>query len=100
MGSITSSRVRQDGKVVFEVVMDYEESLNLKGHFDNIHIFSEEIADKESVISIKGLSDSTRYLLIPKELRKGINIDGKVKCHRIDTRTKTMFIYVIDKLSF
>ena len=31
MGSIVSSKIRNDGKVVFEVVVDYDEALQLQG---------------------------------------------------------------------
>ena len=39
MGTILSSRMKDDGKIVFEISVDYEESIQLQGHMDNIHIF-------------------------------------------------------------
>ena len=42
MGSILSSRVKDDGKIVFEVCIDQEEALQLKGHLESIHLFSEK----------------------------------------------------------
>ena len=100
MGTILSSRVKDDGKVVFEVSLDYEESLQLKGYLDNIHLFSENVSEIEAVISQRGKNEATKYFLIPKELRKGMKFSAKTKCQKIDTKTKTIFIYTVDKLGF
>src|SRR3989338_2782773 len=100
MGTILSSRVKDDGKVVFEVSLDYEESLQLKGYLDNVHLFSENVSEVETVISQRGKNEATKYFLIPKELRKGLKFSSKTKCQKIDTKTKTVFIYVVDKLGF
>jgi hypothetical protein len=99
MGCIQSSKIRNDEKVVFEVVLDYDESLHLKGHFDNIHLFSEEVIDTDTILAVRGANDATKYFLVPKNLREGINLEGKVKCNRFDTKTKIVFVYMIDKLS-
>ncbi len=98
MGTILSTRMKDDGKVVFEVVIDYNESVQLRGYMDNIHIFSENIADVETNISQRGKNEATKYFLIPKELRKGLKFTAKTTCQKIDTKTKTIFIYVVDKI--
>ena len=36
--------MKDDGKIVFEVSLDYEEATQLKGYMDNVHIFSENVA--------------------------------------------------------
>jgi hypothetical protein len=98
MGEIISSKVREDGKVVFEVAVGYEEAKQLKGHLNKIHIFSEDVADIESNIAQRGKNDATKYFLIPKELRKNLKISNMpVGCQKIETNSKCIFIYVIDR---
>ena len=98
MGTILSSKIKDDGKIIFETVIEYEEAVQLKGHMDNIHIFSENVADVETNISQRGKNEATKYFLIPKELRKGLKFTAKTTCQKIETKTKTIFIYVVDKL--
>lgn len=98
MGEILSSRIKDDGKVVFEVSVDYDESVQLKGHMDNIHIFSENVTDIKTNMSQRGKNEATKYFLIPKELRKGMKFTAKTTCQKIETKTKTIFVYIVDKL--
>ena len=98
MGAILSSRMKDDGKVIFEVAVDYNESVQLKGYMDNVHVFSENVADIETNISQRGKNEATKYFLIPKELRKGLKFTAKTTCQKIETKTKTIFIYVVDKI--
>ncbi len=98
MGTILSSRMKDDGKIIFEVSVDYEESVQLKGYMENIHIFSENVADVETNISQRGKNEATKYFLIPKELRKSMKFDAKTTCQKIETKTKSIFVYVVDKL--
>ena len=97
MGVILSSRMKDDGRVVFEIAVEYEESVQLKGHMDNIHVFSENIADIEANISQRGKNEATKYFLIPKELRKGLKFNAKTTCQKIETKNRTIFVYVVDK---
>lgn len=98
MGSIISSKMVKDGKVVYEIMMDYEESLQLQGHVKNVHIFSEDVADIKTNLSGRGKNEATKYFLIPRELRKNIKLTDKVKCQKIETDSKLFFVYVVDKL--
>ena len=66
MGAILSSRMKDDGKIVFEISVDYEESIQLQGHMDNVHLFSENASDIETNISQRGKNEATKYFLIPK----------------------------------
>ena len=97
MGTILSSRMKDDGKIVFEISVDYEESIQLQGHMDNVHLFSENASDIETNISQRGKNEATKYFLIPKDLRKGLKFNSKTHCQKLDTKTKTIFIYVVDK---
>ncbi|MBW2998883.1 hypothetical protein KY321_05060 [Candidatus Woesearchaeota archaeon] len=96
MGSILSSKMQDDGKVVFEIIVDYDEAKQLQGFMDNVHIFSENQIEVDANISERGKGGSTKYFLIPKSMRKNIKFDSSVTCHKIETKNKTMFIYVVE----
>jgi len=100
MGSIISSKAREDGKVVFEVVVDYDEATQLKGHMHNIYVFSEKNSKEKASISERGKNDATKYFLIPKDLREDLNYEAKVTCQRVETKTKIAFIYLVNKNGF
>ena len=51
MGRILGTKTTKEGKVIFEVEMDYEQALQLKGHIQNIHLFSEDVADIKAHLS-------------------------------------------------
>lgn len=98
MGTILGTRMTKDDKVIFEVEMDYEDSLKLKGHIKNIHVFSEDAADLKTNLSQRGANDTTKYFLIPRELRDGLNFDKCVKCQKIETASRKIFVFVMDKV--
>ena len=98
MGTILGTKMTKDDKVVFEVEMDYDDSLKLRGHVKNIHIFSEDAADIRTNLAQRGTNDTTKYFLIPRELRDGLNFDKSVKCQKIETDSRKIFIFVMDKV--
>lgn len=100
MGEIIGSKVGKGGKIVYEVVVDYDEALQLKGHMKNIHVFSEDVSLISSNLSVRGKNDATKYFLVPKELRGGLRLSGSVKCAKIDLPSKTVFTFIVDKLGF
>jgi len=100
MGSILSSRSTKNGKIIYEVEMDYEESLQLKGYIKNVYLFSEDVAEIKTNLSARGKNEATKYFLIPRELRSNIKLTDKVKCQKLETNSKIIFIYVVDKLRF
>ena len=97
MGSILGSKIAGDGKVVFSISMEHEEALQLKGHIDRIHVFSERNLDVKTNISMRGQRAATKYFLIPKDMRHNIRFNSEVNCQRIETKDKIVFIYIIDK---
>ena len=96
---IVSSR-REKEKVVVEAALDYEELVQLKGEIDDIHLFSEKVADSQTNISGRGKNEATKYFLIPRQLRKDLNIKEPVRCQRINTPDKAIFVYVVNKNIF
>ncbi len=97
MGTIISSK--KDGKnVIIEVLADYEEFLQLKGHLNDIRMFTENVAEIQTNISQRGKNQATKYFLIPRQFRKGFKFNNTTSCQRVDIKDKVLFIYVVDKL--
>ena len=101
MGSILNSKVVKD-KIVFSVCMEQEEALQLRGHVKDIHIFSERIADIRTNLSGRGKNCATKYMLVPRELRKGIKfpLTKQISCQRIDTKEHAIFVYLVSKIPY
>lgn len=97
MGQILSTKVTNEGRVIFVVSMEQEEALQLQGHTDDIHIFSEKVANNKANLSMRGKNSATKYFLIPRELRSNLKFNSDVVCQKIETRNKCIFVYVIDK---
>lgn len=96
MGRIISSR-RVGKGILFEVEVDYEEATILKGHYDDVHLFTEKVAEFETNISSRGHNSVTKYFLIPRYLRRNVDYNLPVSCQKIETNDKIIFIYVVDK---
>ncbi|MBW2993523.1 hypothetical protein KY317_03045 [Candidatus Woesearchaeota archaeon] len=97
MGVILGSKVAGDNKVIFTVSMEHNEALQLQGHIDDIHLFSEKTADTLTNISSRGRHEATKYFLIPRQMRKNLRFGGEVRCQKFDTKSKIIFIYMVDK---
>ncbi|MBU0758210.1 MAG: hypothetical protein KKF44_09135 [Nanoarchaeota archaeon] len=98
MGTILNAKLLEDGKVVYEICVDKEEALRLKGHMENIHIFSEDASDMKSRISLRGKNEATKYFLIPKDLRKTITTKKEVLCQKLEAKYKDVFVFIVDKI--
>ncbi|MCK4589866.1 MAG: hypothetical protein KAT77_05450 [Nanoarchaeota archaeon] len=99
MGNIISSKINKD-KIVYEIALTPDEALQLKGHVNNIYLFTENVAEIRTNISQRGKNAATKYFLIPRELRKGLDFRSSVSCQKFETKEKTIFIYVLDKFTF
>ncbi|MFH0874632.1 MAG: hypothetical protein V1859_01755 [archaeon] len=99
MGTILNAKLEEDGSVTHNISLGKEESLALKGFMENIHIFAEGACLNESRISMRGKNDSTIYFLIPKKFReKGVNSKSDVRCQRIESKHKDIYVFVVDKI--
>ena len=96
MGSILGSKVTSDGKVIYSVCLEQDEALQLAGHIDDIHVFSSRVANVKTNVSARGKNSATQYFLIPRNLRKELNYKN-CACQRLETKSKIVFVYVIDK---
>ena len=97
MGSITGSRVTSKSNIVFSVNMPKEEALHLKGHIDDIYVFSDRAIDIKTNLSERGKNSATKYFLIPRQLRKNLKFNNDVACQKIETKSKVIFVYTMDK---
>ncbi|MBN2367999.1 hypothetical protein JXC34_03195 [Candidatus Woesearchaeota archaeon] len=98
MGSILSSKVLDDGKVVYEICIERDEALQLRGNLDGIHIISENAAEIKSRISLRGKNDATKYFLIPKEMRDEIKKSKEVSCQKIESHSNSIYVFYVDKI--
>ncbi|MBU4242284.1 MAG: hypothetical protein KKF52_03565 [Nanoarchaeota archaeon] len=97
MGTILTSRMADDKKVVIELMLEYDEYIQLKGHLHNVHVFSEDNVQTKANISQRGRNASTKYFLIPKSMRKNLKFTEETTCHKIELPTRKIFIYVVNK---
>ncbi len=97
MGTIIGSR-KNGKKVILEVSSDYEEYLHLKGHLEEVYLFSDRVSTIQTNISQRGKNSATKYFLIPRQLRKGFKFNNTTSCQRMDFDDKVLFVYVVNKL--
>ena len=99
MGKILNLKSFGKDKVRCELEISYEESLQLGGRLKQVYIFSDEptIENIKTSVIVKGSHGSSKYLLIPKTLRKNLKLPEKVTCCRLDFPEKIFFIYSIEK---
>lgn len=98
MGKVIGIKTVKNDEVIVEVQMSYEESLQLRGHIKNVHLFSEDAAEIKANLSQRGTNESTKYFLIPRDLRENLTFEENVKCQRIDADSKIIFVYMVDKI--
>ena len=97
MGTIISSK-KDGNNVILEILTDYEEFLQLRGHLNNIRLITENVAEVQTNISQRGKNQATKYFLIPRQFRKGFKFNNTTSCQRLDVKDKVLFIYVVNKL--
>lgn len=97
MGTIINSR-KNGKKVIIEISSDYEEYLHLRGHLEDIYLFSENVAQVQTNISQRGKNAATKYFLIPRQFRNGFKFNNATSCQKIDLKNRVIFIFVVNKL--
>lgn len=96
MGTILNSKKIEKG-FLLELEVGYEEGILLQGHFEDVHVFTERVAEFKTNISSRGKNSVTKYFLVPRQLRKNVDCKRPVSCQKIETSDKIIFIYVVDK---
>jgi hypothetical protein len=97
MGEIISSRLL-GSKVIYKILLDLEEAMNLKNALRNVHLFSEDYFFHEAKIIERGKGRSTKYFQIPFSLRfRKKKLYESVSYLKLETSLKTFFVYIINK---
>ncbi len=97
MGKIVGLKATNDEKVIVSLELTQLEALKLKGNLEKIHIFSENTLGHIAKLVQRGKRESTKYFLLPKSLRVGVLPSNEVKCDKIETKTKNIFIFEVKK---
>ncbi len=96
MGVVKGVKITSNNKVEFAVSVDYEESLLLRGHATNVHVFSEDSADIATTLVSRG-KGNTKYIRIPQKIAKDLRGNSSIKCLRMDSKDKIIIYSVIQK---
>lgn len=97
MGKILNLRTVNDDKVHVTLELSQKEVLWLEGNMEKMHVFSENNLTHETKLVQRGKKESTRYFLIPKNLRRKVMISNSVKCTTIEGKTKQLYIFAVNK---
>lgn len=97
MGKISSLKTVSDDKNIVTLELTSQETVWLKGNMDKMHLFSENNLECETRLVQRGKKESTKYFLMPKEFRKGILPSSSIQCNRMETKTKYIFIFAVNK---
>ncbi len=95
MGKILGLKTVNDEKVLVNLELTSKEVLWLKGNLEDMHIFSENNLEYETRLIKRGKRESTKYFLLPKELRDDIMPSNNVSCNKIKTKTKEILIFSV-----
>ena len=97
MGKILQVKNKNAENVEVTLELSQREIEKLAGNMNNIHIFSEDTLDTLTKVVQRGRRDSTKYFLMPKEFRKDIRAAGLTQCSKIETKTRNLYIFAVDK---
>ena len=97
MGRILGLKSQNDEKVVVNLELTQNEALRLRGNMEDIHIFSENNLEDLTRLVQRGKRESTKYFLLPRNFRKGVFPSNEVKCLKIETTNKHIFVFKLNK---
>ena len=97
MASLLNLKSRDDGKMVVEILIDDHEFQFISSDLRDLCLFSKKIVNTEANLILKGKNNATKYFLVPKTLRKNLEVIGKVTCQKMDMPESIAFIYIIEK---
>ncbi len=97
MGEIIHSKTIPNKTAKYKISLDQKEIYNLKGHLKNIHLFSSKLCSHNSQINTRGNKGVTKYFKIPLNIRSRKKPTGKLSYQKIDTPTKTYYVYILKK---
>jgi hypothetical protein len=88
----------QEGHYLLSVKAHPAEWAELKGNMHNIHLIPEEHATVKTTLFKRGIHGSSKYLLIPKCLRKNAPIGNEACCSMIEREDKIIITYFLQKM--
>ena len=97
MGKILNLKTYSEEKIQVTLELSSKEVLWLQGNLDKMHLFSENNLNETTRLVQRGKRESTKYFLLPKTFRKGVIPSNNVTCTRIETKTKHLFIFAVNK---
>lgn len=97
MGRILEVKNIDQNKIIANIAFRSSEYLKLNGRMEKIIIFSQENLKENSRLVQRGKKEATKYFLLPKNLRENIEPSLDVKCNRIDTPEKSLFVFEVKK---
>ena len=98
MGKILKIQNKTNEKVEITLEMTQSEAESLSGNLDGMHLFSEKNLTFKTRLVQRGKRNSTKYFLMPKEFRKDIMISNTIPCSRIETKTKYIYLFLVNKI--
>lgn len=98
MGHIAAVKTMKNGKVVVTLELNEKELVWLQGNMHDMHLFSEANLTYNSKLVQRGKRESSKYFLMPKELRKDLVTNSEVNCNKIETKSKTIYLFSVDKV--
>lgn len=98
MGEIINSKILPDNNIICKIALEMEEALALKNTLNNIHLFSQELFEKEAKIIERGKNGVTKYFHIPFSLRfRKKKSYTTLSYQKLENHSKIFYIYVIHK---
>ena len=76
---------------------DLKEAENILNAIGNVHLIQEAHATTKATVHEKGKNGYTKFFLVPKDIREGINMKKEASCLKLDTKDKYMWVYFMDK---
>ena len=97
MGKIVNLKAITDEKIQVVLELSAKEVAWLKGNMDKMHLFSENNLESTTRLVQRGKRDATKYFLLPKDFRKGVVPSNTIPCTMIDTKSRQIFIFAVNK---
>lgn len=99
MGKITNIRSTSKDKVQVTLDMTQSEVMWLAGNLDKMFLFSNKNLETRTRLVQRGKRDSTKYFLMPKELRDDVIPSNSVMCTRMEDQKNCLFIFSVPKVA-
>jgi hypothetical protein len=96
MATILRQQLDADG-VRAELFLTREEARELAGEMEDVLLIPQTRVRTPSRVSLRGKREATKYFLIPRTLRRSLNLFGSVSCQRIQRPGHDVFIYLVEK---